>query len=253
MLPTPPVAPVTMTGPLAGASAVPLQVDDRQRRREAGRADRHHVEQRQTLRHRHDPVRRHAHVFGVAAVVRHAEVVAGDEHLVARLEARIAARLDRAGHVDAADQRKAAHDLSGAGRGQRVLVVHARERGLDDHRALAQILEGQLHHAAVDRAAFVEHAIRVERSSSGNLLLHLLAGNPRLFNRSLFLDRRDVAESFWSGRRADKNICPKSAAARARIRGGWKPGAPRCCGPAPPDRRSGRREGRLAPCAARPR
>jgi hypothetical protein len=46
--------------------------------------------------------------------VRNAEVVSGDEHLVAGLEPRVAARDDRARHVDAADQRKAAHDLAGA-------------------------------------------------------------------------------------------------------------------------------------------
>ena len=35
---------------------------------------------------RHDPVGGHAHVAGVAAVVRDAQVVAGDEHPVARRE-----------------------------------------------------------------------------------------------------------------------------------------------------------------------
>ncbi len=84
MLPTPPVAPVTITGPSAGVRpfrsksttesaavkpAVPIAITS-DNVRPGGT--------------RHDPVRRHAHVLGIAAVVRRAEVVSGDEDLVAR-------------------------------------------------------------------------------------------------------------------------------------------------------------------------
>ena len=84
MLPTPPVAPVTITGPLAGVRpfrsrstidiaavkpAVPIAMTSNSA---------------QTLRYRHHPVRRHAHVLRIAAVVRHAEIVAGDQHRIAR-------------------------------------------------------------------------------------------------------------------------------------------------------------------------
>ena len=77
----------------------------------------------------------------VAAVLRHAQVVAGDEHPVAFAEARIGARRDRAGHVDAADERKALEDLARARRGERVLVVDARVLRLDDDVARRQLVE----------------------------------------------------------------------------------------------------------------
>ena len=68
----------------------------------------------------------------VAAVLRHTEVVAGDEHAVAFAEAAIGARGDDASDVDATDERKALEDLAGARRGERVLVVDARVFRLDD-------------------------------------------------------------------------------------------------------------------------
>jgi hypothetical protein len=51
---------------------------------------------------------------------------AGDEHLLARLVARIGRARDLAREVDAAVQRVLAQDLAGAGRGERVLEVDAR-------------------------------------------------------------------------------------------------------------------------------
>ena len=48
-----------------------------------GGAQHHRVTQRQALRQRHNPVGRHTRVLGEPPVVRHAQVVAVDDHLVA--------------------------------------------------------------------------------------------------------------------------------------------------------------------------
>ena len=54
------------------------------------RTQRHRFEQGETLRQWHHPISRQAHVFGKTAIVRHTHPVAGSDHLVTRLKARIA-------------------------------------------------------------------------------------------------------------------------------------------------------------------
>ena len=70
--------------PVIGAQAVGLERVDREAGREPGRAERHRLARRQAVGQRHDPGRGHARVLRPAAVVRDAEVVAGDQHLARR-------------------------------------------------------------------------------------------------------------------------------------------------------------------------
>jgi hypothetical protein len=61
----------------------------RQRSSKTGRAEHHRIEQSQPRWKWHDPISGYAHVFSKTTVVRHPHVVAGDHHLIARLETRI--------------------------------------------------------------------------------------------------------------------------------------------------------------------
>ncbi len=144
-LPTPPVAPVTITGPLAGLEAVVLHALHREA---GGVARRCRAPSRRTgdipLGSGTTQSAGSAHVLGIAAVVRDADVVAGADDRIARLEARIARRHDRTDSLDAADAREAPDDLARAGRGQRILEVDAGEGGPDHHLARVQLVQRQL-------------------------------------------------------------------------------------------------------------
>ena len=69
--------------PLPGTQTVLLQPVDGKRRRETGRSQGHGIEQCQARRQGHHPPGRHAHCFGVAAVMALAQPAAGHQHLVA--------------------------------------------------------------------------------------------------------------------------------------------------------------------------
>jgi len=137
---------------VAGRQVVRLHAHDPQRGGEAGGAERHRFEQAQPVRQGHHPVGRHPGVFGIAAVVRDADVEGRRHHPVARGVARIGRMHDLAGQVDAADAGEAADDLAGAGRGQGVLVVDAGERHLDGDFTGIEPIAGELRQAAPDRA-----------------------------------------------------------------------------------------------------
>ena len=82
------VAPVTTMGPPCGRLAVLLHAVDGERGGEAGGADRHGGELIEPRRHRDHPVPGHARVLGIAAIVGLGQAAAGDQHRLARLEAR---------------------------------------------------------------------------------------------------------------------------------------------------------------------
>ena len=153
---------------VCGSGAVPFQLDDRQRRGEAGGPNRHRVQSAQSRRQRHHPGRAHPHHLRVSAVVVRPQVVAGNEHRIAGPELRVAARGDTAGHVDPADERETPHDLAGARRRQRVFVVHARIRGLDDHFPGGQLVERRLDDLAVDAAVLFGHSKRAKGVRHGH-------------------------------------------------------------------------------------
>src|SRR5439155_12860330 len=103
------------------------------------------------------------------------------EHRITHLESRIRARIDRSRYVDAADERKPAHDLSRAGRRERVLVIHARVRRLDDDGARAQVVQGQIDNPARWCPTLVENSERLERihqvsATAGGSWVRLPAG-----------------------------------------------------------------------------
>ena len=143
-LPTPPVAPVTTTGPFDGrwpfcsmrwtaSAAVKPAVPSFMASSSlipagSGITD----------------VAGQAGEFRVAAVLRLGEAAAGDQHLLARRESRVGRGHDLAGEVDAADQRIATQDAALAGRGERVLVVDVGVTDPHHDVARAQVVERDL-------------------------------------------------------------------------------------------------------------
>jgi hypothetical protein len=83
-------------------------------------------------------------------VVRHAEVVAGDQHLVAHRDRVAVGADDLAGEVDARHQRGDPGDLALGDRGQRVLVVDARPVDAHGDLAVAEVVAREGGGAAVD-------------------------------------------------------------------------------------------------------
>ena len=140
-LPTPPVAPVTIDRSASRLQPVVLQFDDRQGGGEPGCANRHRLEEVQARGQRHHPVGRHTRDCRVAAVVRHAEIVAGDHDGLALAKTAVGRRSDGAGEVDAADEREPAQDLSGPRSRQRVLVVDAGIGDVDDDVAWREFVD----------------------------------------------------------------------------------------------------------------
>src|SRR6185369_5934492 len=120
------------------------------------------VERRHALGTPDDPVAGNAHVFRVAAVVRHAHVVGVDDHLVAALPPRILRGFDRPGHVDAGIGRILAHDLAGAVVRERILVVDRGVLGPHDDVAGIELLSGYGDETAYDRVVFLERPVRLE-------------------------------------------------------------------------------------------
>ena len=85
-----------------------------------------------------------------------------DQHLVSLGETGVRAGDHRTGDVDSADQREIADEPTGAGGGERVLVIDAGIRRPDHHFAGAQLVERGLHDAALDLAVVFENPERVE-------------------------------------------------------------------------------------------
>ena len=166
--PTPPVAPVTTTGPLSGV--VPLRAAPRgERCGEAGGADRHRLERRERRGDRAPP-RPTARARSAAQPphARRAELVAGDEHARAGRPRGIRRSGDGAGGIDPRDVRVARRHLVLAGRGEGVLGVE-RGRSLDGDRDLAgrQRVEREFLHRAAGLAVGGPGDERAKRLSHG--------------------------------------------------------------------------------------
>ncbi len=131
-------------------------------------------------RQRHHPVRRNTHVIGKAAVMRHAHVVAGDQHCIARLEARILRRLHHPGDIHAAYTGKTTDDFARPRRGECVLVIDSGVMRTDDDLARVEIVERQLDEAALRFAVFFEDAIGAKH-------IHHRSSNTRPGNSSASL------------------------------------------------------------------
>ena len=151
MLPTPPLAPVTSTGPSPGRRpcrssaatdiaavnpAVPIAI--------ASRAVRPGGQ-------RHDVAGRQPGELAVAAVPGDAEVVAVGEDRLSDADAGSSDGDDLAGEVDPGDQRADPGDLAVGDRGERVLVVDARPVDADLDLARRQVRRGEVADAALDR------------------------------------------------------------------------------------------------------
>ena len=124
--PTPPAAPVTTTGPLAGVEPMALQRHHRQHRGVAGGADAHGLARAHRGRQRYQPVALDPRLLAVAAEMGLAAAPAVEDDLVARLPGGMAGGFHRAGEIDAGDHREAAHHRRLAGDGKAVLVVDGR-------------------------------------------------------------------------------------------------------------------------------
>ena len=146
--------------------------------------------QRHSARQLHRPIRWNARVFGIAAVVRHPEVVADRQHRVALGKARIGRGNHRTRQVDAADARRAAQDPSLARRGERVLEVDVGVRDTHHHFARVEFIERALDecrlHALVDLGDSVS--------------LELFHGSPRENSSAWFFRSADIRRpAFRSG------------------------------------------------------
>ena len=142
--PTPPAAPVTMTGPSDGVHAGLLDRRDTQHRGEPGRADRHRVETRHPVGATNDELRAHPLALGVPTPEPLAHPPAREDHAVADREVGRIARRDGAGEIDPGHHRVAAHDPALPGQRQPVLVVERRVVDVDRHVALGQVGVAQL-------------------------------------------------------------------------------------------------------------
>ena len=147
---------------LVGLEPGVLHEHDRLRRGEPGRAQRHGVERGHGLGAAHHPVGRNAGVFGVAAIVRNAEVIGMDDHLVAALPAGIVRRLDGARHVDSRVGRVFTHDLARPVVRQRILVIDRRIFGAHDDVARIELVDAHLDKAAHDGIVFLERPVGLE-------------------------------------------------------------------------------------------
>jgi len=91
-----------------------------------------------------------------------AHVVAGANDLVPGLESAVTRRHDGPCGVDAARERELAYDLSGAGRGQRVLVIDARIRCPEQDLPGGQLVERHIDHPTCGFVAFAENTESLE-------------------------------------------------------------------------------------------
>jgi hypothetical protein len=166
MLPTPPVAPETITGPFGRRQAIVFHAHHGQSGRETSGSERHRVGTRQARGQLHHPVGGQAGHFGIAAVMGNADVVAGGENLVSRLETRIGTGHDAPGQVDAADAGKAPDDAPGSRCSQGVLVVDARVRDGDGDFAGIELRFVHFDKATGNLAVFLIDQVSLETHSS---------------------------------------------------------------------------------------
>jgi hypothetical protein len=120
-----------------------LQPLQGQRRGKTGGTERHRREGVEVSGQGDDEIGGYAHVFRITAVVVFRQTAAGHQHRIARTESAGAALHDRAGDVDAADQRQVPCDLPAAGSRERVLVVHGGILGPDGHIAGVEVVQRQ--------------------------------------------------------------------------------------------------------------
>ncbi|MOA20817.1 hypothetical protein D3C78_1412820 [compost metagenome] len=106
---------------------------------ESGGAEQHGLAWRHACRAAHHPGGRHADVLGKATWAVHSQIVAGDDHLIARLELTGSTLHHLAGSVDAGGMRIRAGHPATAGGGQRVLVVERGVAHTNEHLARRQL------------------------------------------------------------------------------------------------------------------
>jgi hypothetical protein len=103
----------------------------------------------------------------------HPEIVAGADDRIPFLITRIGGFRHGAPDVDAPNTGKAADHLAHAGGGQRILVIDAGERGLDQHLAGIQLANAHFYKPRARLAVFVVEPIGFElfhgRSGQGKL------------------------------------------------------------------------------------
>ncbi len=152
------------------------QAAQRQQRGEPGQPDDGGVATAEGLGQRHDPVSGHACIGGEAAVVGDPEVVALDEHTLARAEVGTGAVLDTAGEFDAGDEGEAASDPVARARDHGVLEVDGGPLDADEDLAFGQVGFGKLDDRRTDHLARLgeqvgreAHRITVEGGAAGAL------------------------------------------------------------------------------------
>ena len=176
-----------------------LQSIDTQSGGETGRAQHHALAEAEPGGERHDPLPRHADVFGITAPAVRAHVEAGYDHRIAGGELRHVTGGDDAGRIDAGHVGKNFGDARMAGDRQRVLVVQRRIGHLHD-----DVAGGQF----VDRPS---HDLRGDLS--GSVLRDEVAAKSFEEHRPTCIDRetRVLAHAAIIARLQEREKCPGTA------------------------------------------
>ncbi|SAJ33987.1 Uncharacterised protein [Enterobacter cloacae] len=150
---------------MVGAQAAALQLFDAERRGQAGGAEDHRLAQAQALRALDHPGRGHADVLAETAGGVHAQVVAGDDHLVTGRELGHRGLGDHTGGIDAGGMRVLAGHPAVAAGGQRILVVQRGILHADQYVARRQVAGIALDHLRfVNAVGRFRHPQRLEYS-----------------------------------------------------------------------------------------
>ena len=116
-----------------------FQCHHAQHRGETGGPNDHGLTTIQALRHRHQPVAFNASALRKAAPVVFTHAPSCQQHLMAGVETRILATVDKTGKIDARNHRKVADNFSFTGDGQRIFIVQAGPVDIHCHIALRQL------------------------------------------------------------------------------------------------------------------
>ncbi len=191
---------------------------NRQRRRESGRAQRHHLLLIQSVGQMESPIARHARIFSVAAIVSFGQRISGHEHAIAGLEPGIRRGLDDPGQVDSADQGILPQDLARAGARQRVLVVDPGKANADDDFAGAEVLQAQAFKPGNDLLAVLMDAKCLEgvhlplRRRSPQTMRPCVLRSRSFFRRASTCASVCETPCSWARRSHRLNMLPRMAA-----------------------------------------
>ena len=133
-----------------------------ERRRKAGRAERHRLKQAHLPGQGDHPLRGDPRITRITAIMRDPEIIARHDHGIAFLKARVLRAAHMPRDINARDTREAADDPALARGRQRVLIIDRRIGGLDHHLARAECLQAEPFQPAPNPLALLPHPERLK-------------------------------------------------------------------------------------------